>query len=261
MWAKAVPGIFAHEVAVTVLLADVDPGCVPPVVAADPAQGRIITEHVEGPILASLPADGDAWPATLSRLAEIQRVLALEPTALAIAGVATAPIRDLADALPRLLGDDGLLQVGRPGGLSGAEAAALRAMTPALADSCHALAASGVPDSLEHGDLTADEVILGQMGPVFLDWSDGSITHPFLSAASLLSDGKATDDRVAAYLGPWLSAGVVTDADGREALALARTVLPLHLSALYADRILPALGGDVRSDPTVIRGLRWLVAV
>jgi hypothetical protein len=112
-------------------------------------------------------------------------------------------------------------------------------------DACRDLAASGVPDSLEHGDLAADEIILGPMGPVFLDWSDGSITHPFLSAASLLRSSKATggdaDRLVAAYLGPWLASGQITAADGRRALDLARTVLPLHLAAMYSERILPGL--------------------
>ena len=32
-WVKVVPDVFSHEVAVTELLADVDPGIVPPVVA------------------------------------------------------------------------------------------------------------------------------------------------------------------------------------------------------------------------------------
>jgi hypothetical protein len=260
MWAKAVPEIFAHEVALTMFLADVDPGCVPPVVAADAALGRIITEHMDGPALSSLPDRPDAWAATLSRLAELQRVLAAEPTALAIVGVAAAPVGALAGAVARLLGDDELLRTGRPDGLSAEEAAHLRGRIPALADACHALAASGVPDSLDHGDLTADQVILGEMGPVFLDWSDGSITHPFLSAASLLADGMADGVRAEAYLGPWLAAGIVTESSGRTALGQARTILPLHLAALYADRILPALGTGARSDPAVIEALRTLVA-
>ena len=116
---------------------------------------------------------------------------------------------------------------------------------PAFVDACRDLAASGVPDSLEHGDLAADEIILGPMGPVFLDWSDGSITHPFLSAASLLRSSDATggdaDVLVAAYLGPWLASGQITAADGRRALDLARIVLPLHLAAMYSERILPGL--------------------
>ncbi len=142
------------------------------------------------------------------------------------------------------------------------EAAALRRLTPELVDACHALAASGIPDSLEHGDLAADEVIIGEMGPVFLDWSDGSITHPFLSAASLIPGPTArNDERVAAYLGPWLTAGIgLTEATGRAALETARTVLPLHVAALYADRVLPGLGTDPDQVDVVPRTLRTLLS-
>ncbi len=265
MWAKAVPEVFAHEVAVTSLLADIDPGIVPPVVAADVGLGRFITVHVDGPVLADVRDEPEAWLATLSRLAELQRVLAVEPTELAIAGVSAAPLAGLADAVPRLLADDALLLVGRPGGLTPSEAAALRGHGPSLVAACHELAASGVPDSLEHGDLSADEVILGEMGPVFLDWSDGSITHPFLSVAAFLGHATAasvvaTDDLVAAYLGPWLGAGIgLTEAAGRRAMATARSVQPLHLAALYADRILPALGGSSENAHVVPDALRSIL--
>jgi hypothetical protein len=248
MWVKAVPGALAQEVAVTMLLADIDPGIVPPVVAADPALGRIITEHVDGPVLASID-DPVAWTATLSRLAEIQRVLASDDRALTAAGVVAAPLTDLADAIPALLGDDDLLGVGRPRGLSAGEAQVLRARRPELIDACRALAASGIPPSLEHGDLSATQVIVGEMGPVFLDWSDGSLTHPFLSTASFLSARRRVGPRrpapeadlIDAYLAPWLAGGAVSQTDARSALHLARTVDPLHVAALYADRVLPAL--------------------
>ena len=141
----------------------------------------------------------------------------------------------------------------------------MRDHVPSLVAACHELAASGVPDSLEHGDLSADEVILGEMGPVFLDWSDGSITHPFLSVAAFLGHATATsvvatDDLVAAYLGPWLGAGLgLTEAAGRRAMATARIVQPLHLAALYADRILPALGGSSENAHVVPDALRSIL--
>ena len=97
MWAKAVPPVFAHEIALTELLADIDPGIVPPVVAADRVLGRIITEHVDGPRSRHCTASRAVWAATMSRLAEIQRVLASEPGALADAGAVAVPIADLAD--------------------------------------------------------------------------------------------------------------------------------------------------------------------
>lgn len=264
LWAKAVPEVFAHEVAVTELLADIDPGIVPPVVASDRGLGRIITEHVEGPSLASIHDGPAVWAATMSRLAEVQRVLANERAALTVAGVAAAPLVRLAASLPRLLADDDLLMVDQPGGLTASEATTVRSRLHEFVEACEALAASGVPDSLEHGDLTADEVIIGEMGPVFLDWSDGSITHPFLSAASLLRDvaggGNAADDRVSAYLGPWLGAGLgLTEAAAREALATAWTVLPLHVVALHAERILPSLEPRSEMEKVVPNALRTIL--
>ena len=262
MWAKAVPDAFSHEISVTELLADIDPGIVPPVVAADRTLGRIVTEHVDGRTLAEIGDGPEVWEAAMSRLAEIQRVLAADPVALELAGVVPTPLSDLARSLPTLLADDELLLVGQDGGLSADEATGLRGRLPALVETCNALAVSGVPDSLEHGDLAGDEVIIGEMGPVFLDWSDGTITHPFLSAASLLRSGgpAATEGAlVAAYLGPWLAAGHLTEPDGREAMQLARTVLPLHLAALYAERVLPGVEQRWELERVVPAALRSIL--
>ncbi len=126
--------------------------------------------------------------------------------------------------------------------------------------------------SLDHGDLTPDQVIVGAMGPVFLDWSDGSLTHPYLSAASLLGDGAtraamdggpptiSEDALVTAYLGPWLAAdrGLSRD-DAQQALGLARTVLPLHLASQYADRILPGLEQPWEMERAVPRFVRSIL--
>jgi hypothetical protein len=263
MWAKAVPPVFAHEVALTELLADIDPGVVPPVVAADQDLGRIITEHVDGPALSSLDGEPAVWAATMSRLAEIQRVLASERSELTSIGTVAGPIARLATNLPALLVDDDLLLVGRPGGLTRQEATALRGQIPALVAACRALDMSGIPDSLDHGDLAADEVIVGAMGPVFLDWSDASITHPFLSGAALLADRRGskaeTDGLAAAYLGPWLSAGLgLTPEAGMDALAQARTILPVHRVAHYAERVLPSVhdrAGLAATVPGILRAI------
>ena len=169
---------------------------------------------------------------------------------------------DLAADLPRLLDDDGLLLVDRPGGLTRAEAAALRARTPQFVEACEALAEGAVPDSLDHGALAADEVIIGAMGPVFLDWSDGSITTRSCprrrsSLAATGRDSRRTS--VWPRIGPWLSArlGLTTEA-AMDALALARTVLPLHRVALYA-RLLTALNDPPDLAATVPRTLRAIL--
>ncbi len=80
-----------------------------------------------------------------------------------------------------------LLRVGEPGGLTDAGLACLLEHAERIADACRRMAASGVPDSLDHGDLGASQVIVGEMGPVIFDWSDASVTHPFLSLESFVS--------------------------------------------------------------------------
>ena len=234
VWAKEVPARFAHEIAVTGLLADLDPGLVPPLIAADIAAGRVLTAHVDGPLLADV-TDRAAWNATLARLAETQRVLAAERDRLVVAGVASAPLASLTARIPDLLADRELLRVGEPGGMTETDWAALGGHVGDLQEACRALAASGVPDSLDHGDLSAAQVIVGEMGPVILDWSDASITHPFLALAAFGPDDAGTQ----AYLDAWGGGGSSSSLDG-DARA-ARLVEPLHLARSFSDRILPGL--------------------
>jgi hypothetical protein len=261
LWVKDVPAVFAHEVQVTALLTDLDPGLVPALVAADAMLGRLLMEHVDGPALPTLRDQPLAWTATMSRVAEAQRVLAADPAALAMAGVARSDPADLATSVAALLADDDLLGIGRAGGLTADEAVAVRARIPELADAADRLARDGIPPSLDHGDFVAGQVILGEMGPVILDWSDATITHPFLTAASFLGDvedvpGGLGPDLAAAYLGPW---GDRADpASLGAALDLARLVHPVHMASLYATRILPGLDQPWEMADRVAADLRPL---
>jgi len=265
VWAKQVPLRFAHEISVTGLLADLDPGLVPPILAADPGAGRLLLAHVEGPLLSAV-TDEVVWTATLARLAETQRVLSVERDRLSVAGVAAAPLSTLAAEVPALLADDELSRVGQPGGLSPAVAALLRTRTAAIADACDALAATGIPDSLDHGDLSASQVIVGEMGPVIFDWSDASITHPFLSLAAFL-DGRADAlprraDLERAYAGPW--AGAADAATISSASQLATIAMPIHLARVYRDRVLPGFEQPWEVDrvvPAALRSLAGALAV
>ena len=65
------------------------------------------------------------------------------------------------------------------------------------------------------------------------------------------------DDLIAAYLAPWSSR---TDArTHRDTLDRARLVLPLHMAALYADRILPGLDQPWEMERMVPWFLRSLI--
>jgi hypothetical protein len=158
-----------------------------------------------------------------------------------VAGVPVASLGRLAEAVPALVADADRAMVGTPGGSTAADHAALVAATDDLVAACQALDAVAMPPSLEHGDLSPGQVIVGEMGPVILDWSDATITHPFLAAASFLLDpgslpADAERSLQRAYLAGWDG-----DPDLGRALDLARIVYPLHLAWLHAERILPGL--------------------
>lgn len=260
VWAKAVPVGFAHEIAVTGLLADLDPGLVPPVIAADQAGGRLLLAHVAGPSLTEVD-DPAAWTATMARLAETQRVLAAERRRLSVAGVVVAPVASLADEVPTLIGDADLLRVGQPGGLTESGLEHLMTHADMITDACGLMATSSVPDSLDHGDLGATQVIIGEMGPVIFDWSDASVTHPFLSLESFVSGSsmQRAPDRATltdAYLGAW--SGALEDGAATEAAELAWLVMPFHLARIHRDRVLPGLDQPWEMDrvvPTLLQQL------
>ena len=99
---------------------------------------------------------------------------------------------------------------------------------------------------------------MGSMGPVFLDWSDSTITHPFLAAAAFLDDADSgPPDVVDVVPRTRLSRWLVGDPDGPDggdparALALARVVHPLHMASLLEDRILPGLEQPWELEPMV----------
>ncbi len=249
VWAKAVPPVFAHEIAVTRLLGDVDPGFVPPEIAADPRHGRVLMEHVEGPLLSTIDDDLAPWIATLQRLAEAQRVVAGDLQPARVAGLSTADPDRLAGMLPELLDVDGV-------------APAIRDVIPSLAEACRELAATPFGPSVEHGDLSPGQVIVGEMGPVVLDWSDATITHPFLAAASFLIEpadvpiglgADAVRTLASAYAEAWGGGP-----DAHRAMDLASIVYPLHLVRLYRTRILPGLEQPWEMEQMIDWGLRHL---
>ena len=165
VWAKQVPRAFAHEVAVTGLLADLDPGIVPPLLAADAATGRVLMEDIPGPGLDGVPTEDPAWPATMEPAGRDPTGPRGRHAAVRMAGVPLGSLDDLADAHPGA--------ARRRRRAAGGSARRLDAARPLLCarpkpSSSMPVARSRLDPlgpSLDHGDLTPDQVIMGAMGP------------------------------------------------------------------------------------------------
>lgn len=237
VYLKAVPALFAGEPALTAWLAAWQPAAFPRVLAADAARGLLLLDDVGGRSLAQEAAPRN-WGRALAAFASLQRQSSALVGPLLAAGAFDRRVPWLLAGLPRLLADDAALLLGQPRGLTAAEAAALRAREATIAAACRALAASGLPDTLEHGDLYDDNVLVVGERPVFIDWSDGAVAPPFLAlycllteSASLQADAMLAARLRDAYLEPWTA--LLPAPRLREIFALAQRVAPLYQALIY----------------------------
>jgi hypothetical protein len=176
-WLKANADGTRHEAALLALLADLDVALTPRPLAADAVLGLTLMPD-GGPTLRE--ASGGSTP--LRRLEELlvsyaalQRSTSPHVDTLLAVGlddVRPARMPELFSAL--------VAECGRAEGehrLAADEVARLRSVLPAYADACAELAASGIAATLQHDDLHDANVLA--RGPVFIDWGDAVVGHPF----------------------------------------------------------------------------------
>ncbi len=131
----------------------------------------------------------------------------------------------------RLLLDELAARPTEDGGLTRQEAFALEGLLPVYDDRCAELAASPVPDSLQHDDLHSNSACWpGEADDLssvrIIDWGDASVGHPFetmlatlnsiaFHAGALREDRRMDDPRVLrirdAYMEPLAAWAAVRD--------------------------------------------------
>lgn len=241
---KALPPMFAAEIALTRALAAWYPRNFPEIVAVEPDRRWLLLRDFGGQPLDTVP-NLVAWETAIRRLAEIQIGLALRQSELAALGVPVRTLDDLPAHLALLLDDAHLPKIG---GITGDEIVRLRTLLPAITAQRDELVALGIPLSLDHGDLWASNIIWAEGAtPLYFDWSDAAVTHSFFSLGLFLDDASqvfGADPAAAArlreaYLAPWALYKSLDDL--QRALTLALFLGPLHQAVTYHRAILPKM--------------------
>ena len=151
--------------------------------------------------------------------------------------------------------------VGRLAPDLGDVAAPARAAVPLVADLCAELAASGLPDTVQHDDLHDAQVFVDEGRVRVLDWGDACLTHPFLTLAVTLDgvvawglDDEAGSEDTAPYRDTYLAAWAgSTPAQAEELVRAAQVARRLG----WACR---AVNGHLDQDPGTTRArLRMLL--
>lgn len=184
---KATAAETVYEAALTELLASLYPGCMPELVAVDPQRGWMLMRDGGEPLRASIRPTKDItpWNPVVSRYADVQVGLAEHLVQILSLGVPDHRLVALPGLYTGLLEDEASLLVDQEKGLTPAEVQTLRDLRPRLEQICSALAAFGIPESLNHGDFHDGQVLLREGRITFFDWGDASVTHPFVSLRTL----------------------------------------------------------------------------
>ncbi len=176
LYFKAVVSVHAFEPALTALLAKLQPGRVPDVVATDLERGWMLM-HEGGTRLRELvesPADLHHWETLLPEYARLQIETAPRAETMLAFGVPDERL----SVLPQHL--EGLLAA-RPPGLTPEEERRLIEALPRVEAMCAELASAGIPETIQHDDLHDGQVFVRDGRYRVFDWGDSCVSHPFHS--------------------------------------------------------------------------------
>jgi hypothetical protein len=202
LWFKANDDAMRHEAGLVDLLAARRPDAVPPLLASDPDRGWMLMDDAGERLRTIVPRERslDRWHEALRLYAEVQVAATADTDAMLALGV---PDRRLA-GLPEQY----------------AELVARLDVEPRFREAvgeverlCHELAATDLPDTVQHDDLHDGQVFVRDGRTLLLDWGDSCVTHPFLTLSVTLEgviawgvdDEEDSEDLapfVTSYLGP-----------------------------------------------------------
>ncbi|MGH7448692.1 MAG: phosphotransferase, partial [Longimicrobiales bacterium] len=186
---RAVPFMFAHEPAVMQWLARKHPLNVPQIIAVDDERGWMLQREAgDGALPLSEEREEEVWFRAARRMAEIQIDSSHDGPVLRSLGCPDRDLDVLARRLPRLCEDTSVMMLGHPCGLRRRSIERVAALTPTLLALCDELASFRLPDCVDYGDLRAANIYSTTGEPVYLDWSDSSISHPFFAISNLIAD-------------------------------------------------------------------------
>ena len=254
---KASPRYFGSEVGVTVELSRRFPDISPHVIAAEPERGWMLTEDMGGLTLGHAH-DEELWHKTMKALARIDLEYADRTAALDGLGLERRTIERTVSTLGQWIAEPHQLDLRytRPRTIE-----VLRALEPSL-DRIREMGSSldrmGLPATLDHGDLDAGNVFIRDGGPVLMDWSDASISHPFFAAA-LIPQVVRNRGVSGAFLRCW--SDFAPEKQLRRGFEIARVLAPIERSIHYYERILPFLfrpSVELRELERYVPDLLWL---
>lgn len=186
VWFKAVGNPNSHEFNITSILATLFPAHLPPTVAVRPDWNAWLTTEVEG---TSPGADSNfcTWRTIAVRLAELQIASHHEVPRLISADCRDIRVSSLLNSTDEFfVVMDKLMkqQVKTPPSILTCEE--LFSLNKRIKETLRLLAATGLPDALNHLDFNPGNIVVSGDRCTFIDWAEAAIGHPFFTLQYML---------------------------------------------------------------------------
>lgn len=237
LYIKATNAMFTPEGTLTSQLAEWFPANMPQVVVSDPARGMYIMRDFEAAPLHEVK-DHSLWEQAAAIHARHQRESIEHVDRLLALGCWDRRPLALMGYVDELVCDPEPLHIGQANGLTEDEFRQYQETAPRLKALCEEVEALNIPYTLTHGDFHMGNIAIKDGVPIFFDWSDTSIAHPFMDLFSLIEQYEAKEadlrERVRrAYLNEWRELGSEEMIDHAFDLATRLSILNQAISYRY----------------------------
>ncbi|QPC82654.1 aminoglycoside phosphotransferase family protein [Phototrophicus methaneseepsis] len=246
LYLKAVPSVFNSEARLTRIFSLRYPPHIPRVLAVSSDKHWMLMAGHEGELLSSVK-DITVWERALKRYAKLQMDLEKSARALMNMGVPDRHVDLLASQVEQLATE-------LPSDLTEEEQDQFRRNVRLLRSMCYELMDYNVPITLLHGDFWPGNLAIrpDDQEPIFFDWSDSAVTHPFFDLPFFLDDIEDMLPGVPnlrqrlrdAYLSQWTR--YETPGRLRNMYRICRVIGPLHYALTYHTYVLPNIAPDMR---------------
>jgi Phosphotransferase enzyme family len=215
VWFKAVGKPNTHEFNIVSILATLFPTYLPPIIAVRPEWNGWLATEEEG---TSPDADSDfsMWKTISVRLTELQIASVREVPRLISAGcrdIRVSSLLSFTDDFFAIMDRLMKQQIKTPPSILPSDE--IRDLNKRIKEILSLLAASGIPDALNHLDLNPGNIFVSGERCTFIDWAEAAIGHPFLTFQYLLEHltrlrpdyAVRREELVSAYASQWQSFG------------------------------------------------------
>lgn len=257
LYFKAASPVDPHEPVVLQSLARRRPDCIPELLSVDVGRGWILMRDAGHMLRDAIRPTRDIrpWLHVLPLYAGLQIEMADHVPELLALGVPDRRLPVLPDLYEPLLADVDTLRIDQPKGLTSEQHRHLLDLAPRVTELCKQLAEHHIPETLNHGDLNDGNVLVRDGRPIYIDWGDSCVSHPFYSLRTVLVSAEISlgleenspelQPLRDAYLEPWTR--YASREDLLAALDLAGRLASIN-GALTWHRLVSRLEGQAREE-------------